>query len=49
MLKMKGASNNELTKKMIIKVDVLGALVEHGIRAEKNCTIVVTKKKRSVS
>ena len=49
MLKMKGASNNELTEKMIIEVDVLGALVVHGIGAKKYCTLVVTKKKRSVS
>ena len=46
---MKGASNNELTEKMIIEVDVLGALVVHGIGAKKYCTLVVTKKKRSVS
>ena len=49
MLKTKGAINNKLMEKMIIEVDVLGALVEHGIRAQKNCTIAVTKKKRSVS
>ena len=49
MLKTKGASNNELTEEMVIKVDVLGALMGHGIRAQENCTIVVTKKERSVS
>ena len=49
MLKTKGAINNELTEKMIIEVDVLGTLVGHEIGAKKNCTLVVTKKKRPVS
>ena len=49
MLKTKGAINNELTEKMIIEVDVLGTLVGHEIGAQKNCTLVVTKKKRPVS
>ena len=33
MLKTKGASNNELTEEMVIKIDVLGTLVGHGIGA----------------
>ena len=48
-MKMKGANNNELTEKMIIEVDVLGALVGHGIGTKKNCILVVTKKKRPMS
>ena len=49
MLKTRGANNNELTDKMIIEDDVLGVLVGHGIGAQKNCILVVTKKKRPVS
>ena len=49
MLNTKSASNNELTEEMIIKVDVFGPLMGHGIGAQENGTLVVTKKERSVS
>ena len=48
MLKTKGASNNELTEEMVIKIDVLGRLVGHGIGAQENCILVVIKKERPV-
>ena len=49
MLKTKGASNNELTEEMVIKVDVLGALMGHMIGAQENCTLLVTKKEKLMS
>ena len=48
MLKKKGAKNNELTEKMVVKIDVLGMLVGHEIGAQKNCTLIVSKKERPV-
>ena len=49
MLKTKSANNNELTEKMVIKANVLGALMGHRIGAQKNCTLVVTKEERPMS
>ena len=48
MLKMKGANNDELTEEMVVKIDVPCMPVGHEIRAQENCTLVVTKKERPV-